>query len=128
MREAVDVAERVYALARKGDRIGVRELIADDATWDPAAKAKWKPCSDGDQILQTLIWRASHANRLKLAEPIDLGPLAVIRLRGKRLERLGARGLIPKLFQIVEVRDGKIVRMRDFSRREEALVAAGLKV
>jgi hypothetical protein len=44
-----------------------------------------------------------------------------------RLARLGARGFWPKLFQIVEIKDGKIVRMQDYGRREEALAAAGLK-
>jgi len=30
------------------------------------------------------------------------------------------------LFQVIEIRDGKIVRMRDFTRRDEALEEAGL--
>jgi ketosteroid isomerase-like protein len=50
----------------------------------------------------------------------------VIQLNGKRLDRLGGKGFIPKLFQIVEVRDGKIVRMQDYPRRELAMADAGL--
>ena len=57
---------------------------------------------------------------------IDLGDRVLIQLRGKRLERLGAKGLIPKLFQIVVLRDGKVVSIRDYGRREEAFAAAGL--
>jgi hypothetical protein len=41
--------------------------------------------------------------------------------------RLGARGFRGKLFQIVEVRGGKIARMQDYPGREEALAAAGLQ-
>jgi hypothetical protein len=44
-----------------------------------------------------------------------------------RLHRLGAKGFRPRLFQIVEVRNGKIVRMQDYAGREEALIAAGLQ-
>ena len=105
----------------------MQELIADDATWLPASEGAWNPCRDGDTVLKTLLWRAGGANRLRPGEMIELGDRVVIKLRGKRLERLGAKGFIPRLFQIVEVRDGKIVRMQDYPRREEALAAAGLK-
>jgi hypothetical protein len=50
-----------------------------------------------------------------------------VQLRGKRLERLGARGLIPRLFQVIVVRGGKIASIHDFARREDAHAAAGLK-
>jgi ketosteroid isomerase-like protein len=64
---------------------------------------------------------------MRPGETIDLGDRVVIKLRGKRLDRLGGRGFIPTLFQIVEVRDGKIVRMQDYPRRDAAMAAAGLK-
>jgi len=50
-----------------------------------------------------------------------------VQLRGKRLERLGARGFIPRLFQVIVLREGKVVSIRDYSRRKDALAAAGLK-
>ena len=56
---------------------------------------------------------------------IELGDRVFVQLRGKRLERLGAKGFMPRLFQIVEVRAGKIVSIRDYARREDALAAAG---
>ena len=47
-------------------------------------------------------------------------------MRGKRLERLGARGFwAPKLFQVIEIKNGKIVRMHDHGNLEEALAATG---
>ncbi len=126
MNRACEVAEQAYALAKKGDHRGLRQLLADDATWHPAAKAKWNPCRNADQIVKTLLWRTARANRLRPGETIDLGSRAVIRLRGKRLERLGARGFwVAKLFQVVEIKDGRIVRMHDYSKLEEALAATG---
>jgi ketosteroid isomerase-like protein len=122
----LDVVEEAYALARRGDHKKLRELVADDATWRPAREGAWNPCRDGETIVKTLMWRAGAANRLRPGETIELGDRVLIKLRGRRLERLGAKGFVPKLFQIVVVRDGKIVSMQDYPRREEAYAAAGL--
>jgi len=73
------------------------------------------------------MWRAGGANKLRLGETIEVGDRVFVKLKGKRLERLGAKGFIPSLFQIVEVRDGKIVRLQDYPQREAALAAAGLQ-
>jgi ketosteroid isomerase-like protein len=115
-----------YELARKGDHRQLRTRIVDEATWYPAKEGAWNPCRDADQIVRTLLWRR-HANRMRPGETIDLGDRVLIQLKGVRLARLGARGLFPKLFQIVVLRDGKIVRMQDYPGREEALAAAGLR-
>ena len=126
MSSAIEVAEQAYKLAKKSDHRALRELIADDATWQPATKAKWKPCINADQVVMALVWRAGRSHKLRLGETIDMGPHAVIRMRGKRLERLGARGFLsPKLYQVVEVKNGKIVRMHDHGKLEEALAATG---
>ena len=121
------VVEEAYRLARRGDHRQLRKLIADDATWHPAREGAWNPCRDADMIVRTLLWRSGMANRLRPAETIELGDRAVVQLRGVRLRRLGGKGFRPRLFQIVEVRGGQIVRMQDYPGREEALLAAGLQ-
>jgi ketosteroid isomerase-like protein len=123
----LETVRQAYGLARRGDRRQLQELIADDATWHPAREGAWNPCRDGETVIKTLLWRAGGANKLRLGTAIELGDRVVVQLKGKRLERLGARGLIPKLFQIVQVRDGKIVRMQDYPQREAAMAAAGLE-
>lgn len=104
----------------------MRERLADDATWHPAREGAWNPCRNADQIVRTLLWRASSANRLRPGQTIDLGDRVLLQLRGRRLDRLGGKGLIPKLFQVVVLRDGKIVSLRDYARREDAFTATGL--
>jgi len=118
---------QVYELARRGDHRTLRTRLVDDATWHPARAGAWNPCRDADQIVRTLLWRASAANRLRPGETIDLGDRVLIRLRGRRLDRLGGKGIFPRLFQVVVLRDGKIVSLRDYARREDALAATGLK-
>jgi hypothetical protein len=58
---------------------------------------------------------------------IDLGNCVLVQLRGRRLERLGGKGLIPRLFQIVVLREGKVASIRDYAKRQEALAAVGIR-
>ena len=78
------------------------------------------------QIVQTLLWRAGM-NRMRPSEPLDLGDRVLVKVRGRHLTKLGARGLFPTLFQIFAFRNGKIVSIHDFARREDAYTAAGLR-
>ena len=121
----VGAVHEAYDLARRGDHRELRSRIVDDATWEPAREGAWNPCRDADQIVRTLVWRAS-ANRMRPGETIDLGYRVLLQLRGRRLDRLGGKGFVPRLFQIVVLRDGKIVSLHDYPRREDALAAAGL--
>ena len=121
----VDAVVAAYELARRGDHRQLRTRIADDATWHPAREGAWNPCRDADQIVRTLLWRR-HANRMRPGETVDLGDRVIVQLKGVRLGRLGGRGFHPRLYQIVVLREGRIVSMRDYPGREEALAAAGL--
>jgi ketosteroid isomerase-like protein len=118
--------EEIFRLARRADHRTLRLRLHDDATWHPAREGAWKPCATADEIVRTLLWRAD-ANRLRPGEMIDLGNCVLVQMRGRRLERLGGKGFIPRLFQIIVLREGKVASIRDFAKREEALAAAGIK-
>jgi ketosteroid isomerase-like protein len=122
-----ETVREAYSLAKSADHRKLRGLIADDATWHPAKEGAWNPCRDADMIVRTMLWRAGMANRLRPADTIELGGQVLVSLRGVRLRRLGVKGFRPKLFQIVEVRNGKITRMQDYPTPEEARAAAGLR-
>jgi ketosteroid isomerase-like protein len=121
----VDLVNEVYNLARRAKHRELRPLLAEDVTWEPAREGAWNPCRNADQVVQTLLWRAD-ANRLRPGEMIDVGDRVFVQLKGRRLERLGAKGFVPRLFQVIAVRGGKVVSIHDFNRREDALAAAGL--
>ena len=116
----------VYDLARHSKRRELRELLHDDARWDPAREGAWKPCENGDEVLQTLMWRAG-LTKLRPTDVIDLGDRVLVELRGRGVERLGAKGIFPRLFQIVVFRGGKVASIHDYPRRNDALAAAGLR-
>jgi ketosteroid isomerase-like protein len=121
------VVHEIFQLARRADHRTLRTLLHEDATWHPAREGAWKPCTTADEVVRTLLWRAD-ANRLRPGEVLDLGDRVLIQLRGRRLERIGAKGFfVPRLFQIVVLRDGKVSSIHDYGRRDDAFAAAGLE-
>lgn len=123
----VQAVKEVYDLARRSNHRELRTRLHDDITWDPAREGAWRPCTNADEVVRTLLWRAGM-NKLRPVDSIDLGDRVLVQLRGRAISRLGAKGFIaPKLFQIIVLRDGKVASMQDYPGREEALTAAGLK-
>jgi len=124
-RNVVTVRE-VYDLARKAKHKELRELLDDGVSWEPAREGAWKPCENADEVVRTLLWRAGM-NRMRPSEFLDLGDRVLVQLRGRHMSRLGAKGMFPRLFQIVVVRGGRVSSIQDYPNREAALAAAGLK-
>ena len=126
MADNLAAVREVYELARRAKHSDLRTRLHDDITWHPAREGTWKPCENAEEVVRTLLWRAD-ANRLCPGDMTAVGDRVLVQMRGKRLERLGAKGLIPRLFQVIVVRDGKIASIRDHSKRESALADAGIK-
>jgi ketosteroid isomerase-like protein len=126
MADNVAAVREVYELAREAKHVELRTRLHDDITWHPAREGAWRPCANADEVVRTMLWRAT-ANRLRPGEMIGIGDRVLVQLRGARLARLGAKGFIPRLFQVIVVRDGKVASIRDYPRRKDALAAAGLK-
>ena len=121
-----DAVREVYDLARRAKHEELRTKLVEDVTWDPAREGAWKPCTNADEVVKTLLWRAGM-NKMRPFDFIDLGDRVVVQLRGRGIGRLGAKGFFPRLFQIVVLRGGKVVSIKDYSTRDEALAAAGVK-
>jgi ketosteroid isomerase-like protein len=126
MADNLAAVREVYELARRANHSELRRRLHDDITWHPAREGAWKPCGNAEEVVRTLLWRAT-ANRLRPGEMLDIGDRVIVQLRGRRLERLGAKGVIPRLFQVIVVREGRVASIRDYPRRADALAAAGLK-
>jgi ketosteroid isomerase-like protein len=126
MADNLAAVREVYELARRAKHAELRTRLHEDITWQPAREGAWKPCDNAEEVVRTLLWRAD-ANRMRPGEMINVGDRVLVQLRGKRLERLGAKGFIPRLFQVIVLREGKVASIRDFARREDALAAVGLR-
>src|SRR5258705_11985911 len=90
-----DAVETMFQLARRADHRTLRTHLHDDVTWHPAQDGAWKACTTAEEVVRTLLWRAS-ANRLRPREMIDLGDPVFVQPRGWRLERLRANGFTPR--------------------------------
>jgi hypothetical protein len=118
--------KEVYDLARRANHKELRTRLADDVTWYPAREGAWNPCVNADQVVRTMLWRCGM-QRMRPGEMIDVGDRVFLRLRGARLHRLGGTAFFfPKLYQVVVLRNGKVVDMHDYAQRDEALAAAGI--
>ena len=126
MADNLAAVREIYELARRAKHAELRTKLHDDVTWHPAREGVWKPCENADEVVRTMLWRA-NMNRLRPGEMLDVGDRVLVQMRGTRLDRLGAKGIIPRLFQVIVVRDGKVASIRDYPRREDALAAAGIK-
>jgi ketosteroid isomerase-like protein len=122
----VVTVQQVYDLARRSKHAELRKLLQDDVEWHPAREGVWRPCTNADEVVRTLLWRAGM-NKMRPADTIDLGDRVLVQLRGRGLARLGAKGLVAHLFQIIELRGGKVASIQDYPRRSDAYAAAGLK-
>jgi ketosteroid isomerase-like protein len=121
----VQVVREAYALLHHGDPRRLLDLMAADATWEPATDARVRPSESGEELAKTFMWRGA-LHRLRARELIDVGDRVVVRLGGRRLTRLGAPRWTRQIFQVVTVRDGRIVLIRDYATRDEAFTAVGL--
>lgn len=122
----VETVRAVYELARRAQHEELRGRLADDVTWHPAQEGAWKPCTNADEVVRTLLWRAGM-NKMRPHDFVDLGDRVVYQLRGRAMGRLGAKGFFfQRLFQIAAIRGGKVVSMQDYPSRDSAYAAAGL--
>jgi ketosteroid isomerase-like protein len=116
----VERVRDAYRLIRRGDPRRLLDYLAADAVWEGTE------CRTGEQIAKTLLWRGA-VHRLRATDFIDVGDRVVVTLTGTRMNRLGAPWWGWRIWQVVTVRDGRIVRIQDFPRRDKAFAAVGLR-
>jgi ketosteroid isomerase-like protein len=124
--EAVEQVKRLYKLSRRGNPLELLDLLAPDASWEGAEGTRWKACETGEEVAKTMLWRGA-ANRFRPSDLVPVGSQVVLTLNGRRMTNLGASLWRSRIYQVVTVRGGKITRIQDFRRREEALAAVGLE-
>ena len=64
------------------------------SSWQPAREGLWKPCTNVDDVVNTLLWRAGM-NKMRPFDSIDLGDRVVYQVRGRGIGRLGAKAALP---------------------------------
>ncbi len=115
--------EAYEALVERGDLSVFREMLDPEVEW--RAWDDEGSCHTRDEVMKTIRDALDAGVPVRMPEFIGSGDKFVLIPDLDELPPFfppDAEGL----FQVIEIRDGKIVRMRDFTRRDEALEEAGL--
>jgi ketosteroid isomerase-like protein len=114
--------EQAYrGFVERGDLDTFYEILAPDIEW-----RAWNDegnCHNRDEVMEVIRSALDRGVPMEMPEFIEAGDrLVLIPSQIPPFFPPEAEGL----FQVVEIRGGKIVAMRDFIRRDDALAAAGL--
>ena len=127
--ENVEIVRDLTTRFETGDRESWREVLADDVIWDFSATTVAEGVYEGLSGVERFFieWLGAWENpTLEHLEMMDAGDSVVVVFRWTA--RGKARGVETEatMFGVHDVKDGRVVRFRQFDSREEALEAAGL--
>lgn len=130
-REDVENVRSGYAAFAKRDREGIKALLDPEVTWYPALGPLLEQTSyhGPDAVCRLVLDEIPSVldgfqGELRELEDLDDAVLAVVKFTGTALST-GMR-VEQTFFQLFRHRNRKVIEMRSFSSRDEALEAAGL--
>jgi uncharacterized protein len=128
----VEMVRRVYDAAARGDNDAPFDLYAPDIEWDFSARAIMvgrEAVYHGHEGVRRC-WRdyLTVFERLdfELEQLIDAGDQVLAIVRERSVGRLSQVAVDTRVYAVWALRAGKIVRMRGYIDRSEALEAVGL--
>lgn len=110
---------------RSQDPGRIADLLAPDLVWEglrPGLR-----CDGREQALRLIRNRfAAALFSVDAVEAIDAGQHVVVGLRGPGFNGIpGDRETVGQMYHVFTLRDGKVIRWRDYLARDDALAAAG---
>lgn len=110
---------------RRGDLATVSARLASDVVWEGLHDGL--VCRDRDDVLAVL---RSHfgqaAFRIEALELIDAGERVVLGVRGPQFDQVGGVEFGGQIFNVFTLHEEKIVHIRDYRTRADAIATAGL--
>lgn len=136
--ENVEIIHAGYQAFIAGDFAQVFALLDPDVTWAAAEHGPWD-CESREEVLRVLSERWQEDYRIELEEcrPADDSVFVSFRAAGfeepSRVEDAAGRRFavdryftVGRFYAVVTIRDGRVVHVQDYRRREDALDAVGL--
>jgi len=105
-----------------------RDIEAVEACLDPCVV--WQGLREGlvcqgrEEVLQTLRSQLRRGHGIEAVELIAAGDHVIVGVCSAALQEIAGVQLGGRIFSVFTLCDGKIVRIRDYARREQALTAA----
>jgi ketosteroid isomerase-like protein len=132
--ESVEVVVRGYRAFIDGDFDAIAELLDEDIEWYPLDAG---PSSfvDHAEALRVVAERYREQYRVELERCVGVGDQVVVGFRASRETRDPAderplqsrrKFSVERYSAVVTIRDGKVIRVRDFPHVQAAFEAAGI--
>ena len=128
--ENVEVVRDLTTRFATGDRESWREVLADDVIWDLSAANFAEGVYEGHSGVERFFtdWLGAWENpTLEHLEMIDAGDSVVVVFRWTARGKASGVETQATMFGVHDVKDGRVMRYRQFDSRKEALEAVGLR-
>ena len=126
----MEIVREMTTRFASGDRESWREVFAEDVIWDTSATALPRAgVYEGHSGMERFFvdWLGTWEDpTVELLEVIDAGDSVVVAFHWTARGKASGIDTETTMFGVYDLNDGRIVRFRQFDRREEALEAAGL--
>jgi uncharacterized protein len=129
-RENVERVRDVLGRAAQGDRAAIYDVLDPHVVWEPSAETPVAGLYRGPEGVRQFFREWVEAFEDYRGEPkefIDAGEHVIVAVRHRARGKSSGVDVDMPSFQVWTLRDGKVVRYRGFSSREEAVEAAGLR-
>lgn len=109
---------------RSGDFDAAAGLLDSEVVWQ-GLRADWV-CHGREDVLDTFRRGLEERREIEGLEFTRCGEQVVLGARGPSIGSVGGEQLGGQIFNVFTLRHGRIVRIDDYRRRNEALTAAGV--
>jgi ketosteroid isomerase-like protein len=124
----VELARRGYEALRRGDVDAIFELLSPDVDWQGFEPGEGD-CHNRAEAMSVIKERLEQGAIGELEEIIDVGDDRIVVVTSgnpdfeERYAELGLPEGHDEISSVITIREGKVVRMRDYMTRAEALAA-----
>ena len=123
--EIVEIVRRGFDALKRGDLDEVFAGLHPSVRWEGVPGVE--PCRNREEVEANVRANFEAGAQTVLEELIDAGEYVVVRQRVNGAVLEGPYAGREQIYIVLSIRDGKVVLLRDFLDRAEALEAAGLR-
>jgi len=125
MSRNLDLLRAAYQRAGRDGVDAVVDLLDPQVEWIAAQPGPWD-CHDREQVVETFRHQYDHGVRADFGEPVEVGDKVILDVRPYRRDEQGNKTDEQRLWQVLTMRYGKIVRIQDYTDQAAARQAAAL--